>query len=160
MESTIYTVDGKEFELQHYGVKGMKWGRRKARPDYAGQARTARESAAEWDEMAKYAEQRGKTKKAAKYRANAAKDRADASVYERQAGPKKSGASKPSNPKKTRSTGKKSVAKTMKKVGQSTIKGAAKTAGYGAQVLARMMQNNVVYGTTGAMFDSMYDRRH
>lgn len=29
MESTIYTVDGKAFELQHYGVKGMKWGRRR-----------------------------------------------------------------------------------------------------------------------------------
>lgn len=29
MESTTYTVDGKEFELQHHGVKGMKWGVRK-----------------------------------------------------------------------------------------------------------------------------------
>jgi hypothetical protein len=29
MESTIYTVNGKEFELQHHGVKGMKWGKRK-----------------------------------------------------------------------------------------------------------------------------------
>lgn len=29
MESTIYTVNGKEFELQHHGVKGMKWGVRK-----------------------------------------------------------------------------------------------------------------------------------
>lgn len=36
MESTIYTVAGKEFELQHYGVKGMKWGRRKARPQAIG----------------------------------------------------------------------------------------------------------------------------
>lgn len=34
MESTIYTVAGREFELQHYGVKGMKWGRRKAREEY------------------------------------------------------------------------------------------------------------------------------
>ena len=31
MKSNTYTVGGKEFELQHYGVKGMKWGRRKAR---------------------------------------------------------------------------------------------------------------------------------
>lgn len=30
METTTYTIDGKEFELRHYGVKGMKWGRRKA----------------------------------------------------------------------------------------------------------------------------------
>lgn len=33
-ELTIYTVDGREFELQHYGVKGMKWGVRKAREEY------------------------------------------------------------------------------------------------------------------------------
>lgn len=35
METTIYTVAGKEFELQHHGVKGMKWGVRKARKEYA-----------------------------------------------------------------------------------------------------------------------------
>ena len=34
MESTIYTVNGKSFELQHHGVKGMKWGVRKARKEY------------------------------------------------------------------------------------------------------------------------------
>jgi hypothetical protein len=34
MESTIYTVAGREFELQHYGVKGMKWGRRKKPEPY------------------------------------------------------------------------------------------------------------------------------
>ena len=28
-ESNIYIVAGKEFELQHHGVKGMKWGKRK-----------------------------------------------------------------------------------------------------------------------------------
>lgn len=32
MEHTVYTVNGREFELKHYGVKGMKWGKRKARP--------------------------------------------------------------------------------------------------------------------------------
>lgn len=36
MESIIYTVDGKEFELQHHGVKGMKWGKRKAKPGSIG----------------------------------------------------------------------------------------------------------------------------
>lgn len=34
MESTIYTVAGKQFELQHHGVKGMKWGRRKQPEPY------------------------------------------------------------------------------------------------------------------------------
>ena len=29
MESTIYTVAGKTFELQHHGVKGMRWGVRR-----------------------------------------------------------------------------------------------------------------------------------
>ena len=34
MESTSYAVNGKEFELQHYGVKGMKWGKRKKPEPY------------------------------------------------------------------------------------------------------------------------------
>lgn len=29
MESNTYTINGKEFELQHYGVKGMRWGIRR-----------------------------------------------------------------------------------------------------------------------------------
>lgn len=35
---STYTVNGREFELKHYGVKGMKWGKRKARYE----ARTTR----------------------------------------------------------------------------------------------------------------------
>ena len=34
MESNTYMIAGQEFELQHYGVKGMKWGHRKAREEY------------------------------------------------------------------------------------------------------------------------------
>lgn len=33
-ELTIYTVNGMDFPLQHHGVKGMKWGVRKARQEY------------------------------------------------------------------------------------------------------------------------------
>lgn len=39
MNTTIYTVGGKTFELRHHGVKGMKWGRRKARPQATGTGR-------------------------------------------------------------------------------------------------------------------------
>ena len=39
MDKNIYTIDGKTFELQHHGVKGMKWGKRKARPEAAGTGR-------------------------------------------------------------------------------------------------------------------------
>ena len=35
MESNTYMVAGQTFELKHYGVKGMKWGVRKARKEYA-----------------------------------------------------------------------------------------------------------------------------
>lgn len=34
MESNTYTVNGLDFELQHHGVKGMKWGRRKKQSPY------------------------------------------------------------------------------------------------------------------------------
>lgn len=34
MEPNTYMVAGQTFELKHYGVKGMKWGHRKAREEY------------------------------------------------------------------------------------------------------------------------------
>jgi hypothetical protein len=39
MESNTYTVNGREFELRHHGVKGMKWGVRKARQEYKNLAK-------------------------------------------------------------------------------------------------------------------------
>ena len=64
----------------HYGVLGMKWGHRRAQK-FANKARIARDSAKEWEQMAKSKEKKGKTKAAAKYRSYAAEDAADASKY-------------------------------------------------------------------------------
>lgn len=63
--------------LCHYGVKGMKWGHRRAQK-FATKVRIARDSAKEWEEMAGYARAKGKTKRADKYMQNAKDDRADA----------------------------------------------------------------------------------
>lgn len=72
-------------ELMHYGVKGMRWGHRKAQK-YEAKARTARESAKEWKEIGANKANKllaaGKTNKAAKvkskYESYAKKDYADA----------------------------------------------------------------------------------
>lgn len=64
MESTIYTVAGKEFELKHFGVKGMKWGRRKARPESIGRTSSSKPSTA--DEATSKEARRVKAKRAAK----------------------------------------------------------------------------------------------
>lgn len=68
MESTIYTVDGKTFELQHHGVKGMKWGRRKARPQSTGTGRRSGQTATDsaQSEAARKEARRAKAKRAAK----------------------------------------------------------------------------------------------
>ena len=65
MESTIYTVNDIEFELRHFGVKGMKWGRRKARPVGVGrQGRQAVDNSPEAQAARKEA-RRQKAKRAA-----------------------------------------------------------------------------------------------
>lgn len=69
-----------ENELYHYGVLGMKWGVHRARKN-SEKAKKARESAKEWDEIARNKESKGKTKAAAKARQNAAEDRSTASRY-------------------------------------------------------------------------------
>lgn len=86
---TFYAVPAQSDELMHYGVKGMRWGHRKAQ-QYESKARTARESAKEWSEIgankANKLLAKGKTTKAAKVKAKydsyAKQDRADAKKYE------------------------------------------------------------------------------
>lgn len=88
-----------ERELYHYGIKGMRWGHRKAQK-YEGKARTARESAKEWKEIgankAAKLMAKGKTEKAnkvkLKYQMKANQDIADAKSYERRAKEKVRGA--------------------------------------------------------------------
>lgn len=70
-----------EQELKHYGVVGMRWGHRKAQK-FANKAQRSRESAKEWDEMARAAAAKGKIKKAEKYKSYASQDRADAKMME------------------------------------------------------------------------------
>lgn len=65
----------------HYGVLGMKWGQRRARK-YAEKAKTARDSAKEWDEISRHAKKGGKSQKEIdSYKKYARKDRADAKKY-------------------------------------------------------------------------------
>lgn len=93
--SDYYIYNGEVYsaeELAHYGVPGMKWGRRKARI-YSNKAKNARESAREWDEIGQHkadrANAKGKIDKAkkilAKYSQRAKQDREDAAKYEAKA---------------------------------------------------------------------------
>lgn len=77
MESTIYTVNGQSFELRHYGVKGMKWGHRKASAKQTQKwgAQKARKEYAELDR-----------RKAAAKKAQKDYDRAFNKAYNRSAG--------------------------------------------------------------------------
>lgn len=92
-------VIGPNGELRHYGVKGMRWGHRKA-AKYEAKARTARESAKERKDIGAHKAAKllakGKTDKAnkvkLKYKLKADQDLADAKSYERRAKEKNRGA--------------------------------------------------------------------
>lgn len=118
-------------ELYHYGVKGMKWKNHKAKK-YENKAKAARESSKEWDEMARYALAKGKTKKAAKYKKYAAEERSEASRYKKAATE-----TKKKSPKAKVNSGKKRCEKVTQKIGRASVK----TVGYTAQFGLRMLQN-------------------
>lgn len=132
-------------ELYHYGVLGMKWRHHKA-IQYENKARTARESAKEWDEIGRHKSQKYRdyykkdgdkewreiaNAKMAKYHNLAKKDLADAKKYE----------AKASNLKAKKTAGKRTVEKnSSRKV--KALKASGKAISYGAQFTARMIQNN------------------
>lgn len=181
MENTTYTVNGQSFELRHYGVKGMKWGRRKNVYDI--NAAYYNKRAAKLDRRAQVQRTMGSMQRAASKSSSGLLSKAtaiNANYYEKraakltskanknrtmatlnaQASARKSeaAAERRAKAKKSRSTGNKAVQKAMRKVGSSTIRNSAKVAGYGAQFVGRMIQTGAVIAATGYVFDSLYDR--
>lgn len=174
MSDYILTSDG---ELMHYGVPGMKWGHRKARPqsdlDRArsnyrvakGQYNKAFKKANRYSSVHPISQFVGKKAKAeSDKRWGDAIDKAKAvdsakKAY-KEAKVDHKNAKKAMRNKQTQKVSSKKQAgrKKAKKILQTGVKASAKTVSIGAQMAARMMQNNVVYGTSGAIFDRIYDR--
>ena len=84
-------MDNNQKALSHFGVVGMRWGIRRGSSEggvYSSRrtkkmvkkASIAKESAKEWDEIAKNQAAKGKTKAALKSQARAQKDRTDSKV--------------------------------------------------------------------------------
>ncbi len=77
-------VNNMQNELQHYGVPGMKWGKRKV-VNLQNKSIAARSSAARWSEKAQQMSDKGRTKAATKYANRADRDTAAANKYSEKA---------------------------------------------------------------------------
>lgn len=76
MSNYIITTDN---ELMHYGVKGMKWGQRRARK-FADKADLSRAAASEWERRSQEARLKSNKNKFAK---RAAEERSKADIFDR-----------------------------------------------------------------------------
>lgn len=95
--------------------------------------------------MAKYAAQKGKTSKAARYKRNAASDRADARKYEKNAAGK--------SPKKTATIGKKRAKKALQKTARTSLKGLSYTTQMGLRALQNYGNQQKIDYWTRAILD-------
>jgi hypothetical protein len=119
-------------ELIHYGVPGMKWGKRGGKTSgIVADKKPSRPS---------YLPRKSESQK---------KYEDDNGVNPNRPNRTLNGAKKKTVTKKTASVGRKKA----KKIAQSGARASAKTVSFGAQMVMRMMQNNIVYGSVGAMFD-------
>ena len=138
-------VDG---ELYHYGVPGMKWGKRTVR-GHAGPGNylTKKRQLAGDKKDLEYLNKGGHLSVGLTKKRQAAYDKRDKAALEKRI-------TKTEEKIKKKST--KRVNKGRKKTNkllQNSVKASAKTVSYGAQFATRLMQNNMVYGTTGMLFD-------
>ena len=148
-------------ELMHYGVPGMKWGKRKANY-YSKKAQKSRQSAKEWQQIGankakKYTNLAKKTNdkewneiasaKKQKYDKKAKQDLLDAKKYEQKS---RSSLKKPT--KKSVESGKKKA----QQMANKTVKKTGKAISYGAQAVKRWHDNNVIMTYTELMSDRIY----
>ena len=163
-EPTIYIVNGQEFELQHYGVKGMKWGKRKNVYDI---------NAAYYNKHAKKLDARANRNRVMASMNKAAADsgsgliskvnRINANYYQKRADKLTARADKNRtmatlNAQASKRKGEAAISRSMKKVGNQKVANAARTNQYlsGMRAAQALLDGNVVGAAAMARKSSMY----